>query len=134
MDETGRNGRTRTGARSVPHAAADAVAARCVTNAVRAGATHYDRDRHLPALLRRLPGPWSDAPEAAADIVARLGRALQVERKRARTGHWCYDLNRHIALRQALDAETSRLAELQPGRRASRPALRPGNRSSRGTR
>jgi hypothetical protein len=32
---------------------------------------------------------------------------------RARSGHWTYDLNRHIALRQAYRAETERLALLR---------------------
>ena len=46
---------------------------------------------------------------AAETIVARLERALRAERQKARSGHWTYDLNRHIALRQAHRAETERL-------------------------
>jgi hypothetical protein len=51
-------------------------------------------------------------------IVARLARALRAERQRGRAGHWSYDLNRHIALAQALDAERRRLEGL------NRPSLR----------
>jgi hypothetical protein len=48
----------------------------------------------------------------ARAIIARLERALRAERHRARAGHWTYDLNRHIALRQAVAAETERRAAL----------------------
>ncbi len=36
-------------------------------------------------------------------IVLRLERALERERLRGMRRHWSYDLNRHIALKQALD-------------------------------
>ena len=64
---------------------------------VRAGAGAYDRMRDLPGLIRldafaRQAGSESDI----AGIVARLERALRAERSRGRSGHWTYDLNRHI--------------------------------------
>jgi hypothetical protein len=77
-----------------------------IETSVKAGAAHYDRSRHLPALIGIDPGVLSGAgamPKSA--ILARLKRALRAERQRARAGHWAYDLNRHIALRQALIAE-----------------------------
>jgi len=49
-------------------------------------------------------------------ILARLERALRAERNRARSGHWTYDLNRHIALRQAYLAESERLRALKNAR------------------
>ena len=49
-------------------------------------------------------------------ILDRLERALRAERNRARSGHWTYDLNRHIALRQAYLAERQRLELLQAER------------------
>jgi hypothetical protein len=92
--------------------------ARCAVNrAVRAGAIAYDRMRDLPALIRHDPfRPIGDTPEAIEAILARLECALRAERNRARSGHWTYDLNRHIALRQAFVAETDRLAALKAGR------------------
>ncbi len=87
-----------------------------ISTTVKAGMRHYDRARHLPALIGIDPGALSgDALSGVAlsggegmskkTILARLKRALRAERQRARSGHWAYDLNRHIALRQALMAE-----------------------------
>jgi hypothetical protein len=87
---------------------------RLAERAVRAGMLDYVRDRDLPALIREDPfSPTPDTADGARAIVARLERALRAERKRARSGHWTYDLNRHIALRQAYLAESERLAKLQ---------------------
>jgi hypothetical protein len=88
-----------------------------VTRAVRAGASLYVRERDLPGLVRLNPFMCSasDSLGNAEAIIARLECALRAERKRARAGHWTYDLNRHIALRQALLAESERLSAL--GRR-----------------
>ena len=93
-------------------------AAAAVAVAIRAGVKSYDRVRDLPGLIRS--DPFGPVPESAAEtaaIVKRLERALRAERTRARSGHWTYDLNRHIALCQALGAETERLAALQAVRK-----------------
>ncbi len=43
-------------------------------------------------------------PDCERDrMTARLKRALERERQRGLRRHWSYDLNRHIALKQALD-------------------------------
>lgn len=42
-------------------------------------------------------------PEQRAAAALRLGRLLERERQKGARGHWSYDLNRHIALKQALD-------------------------------
>lgn len=85
---------------------------------VRAGAQSYDRARHLPWLARAAPDEIaSDDPAVNRTIVARLTRALRAERRRGRAGHWTYDLNRHIALVQALAAERERLGDRRPPRR-----------------
>lgn len=42
------------------------------------------------------------APERTR-IAARLRRLVERERQRGMQRHWSYDLNRHIALKQALD-------------------------------
>ncbi len=90
-----------------------AAAGRAFDGVVRAGAAHYDRRRHLPALIRVEPGAaGADDAAETRHIVALLERALRAERNRARSGHWTYDLNRHIALHQALRAEEQRLARL----------------------
>lgn len=78
--------------------------------ALKAGALSYQRERDLPALIRLDPfAPSRDSPEDLCAIVARLQRALRAERSKARCGHWTYDLNRRIALRQAYLAESERL-------------------------
>lgn len=55
-------------------------------------ACHFDLAQALKA-----------GPEARALIVLRLERMIERERQRGMRKHWSYDLNRHIALKQALD-------------------------------
>ncbi len=80
-----------------------------------AGVEAYVRQRHLPRVLP--VGADEVADESSAGrrgIVARLARALRAERSRGRAGHWTYDLNRHIALRQAYLAERRWLDDRVP--------------------
>jgi DNA-binding transcriptional regulator YbjK len=42
-------------------------------------------------------------PDKAADIIKRVERLIERERLKGLRRHWAYDLNRHIALKQALD-------------------------------
>ncbi|RCS23542.1 cytoplasmic protein [Phyllobacterium salinisoli] len=42
-------------------------------------------------------------PQEKAAAIRRLGRLIQRERIKGIRGHWSYDLNRHIALKQALE-------------------------------
>ncbi len=96
----------------------DRAAARAISETIRAGAEAYDRVRDLPRLARIDPLEGiADSAENVTKIVAKLERALRAERNRARSGHWAYDLNRHIALRQAHRAETERLAAIRAGGR-----------------
>jgi hypothetical protein len=78
----------------------------------KAGADAYHRERYLPRLVpieaSRLADP---SIELQRCIVATLARALRAERNRGRAGHWTYDLNRHIGLRQAYLAERRLLDE-----------------------
>jgi len=93
-------------------------AAASVGEAIRVGRETYDRTRHLPRLIGLTPAELADhRPASRRAILARLARALRQERARGRAGHWTYDLNRHIALRQAYAAE-SRGAD--PGGRAAK--------------
>ena len=115
-----RNGGTPPATRRRHGAAMHRPAATALACTIKAGAKDYDRARDLPALIRC--DPFAGIPESAdgvAAIVARLERALRAERNRARSGHWTYDLNRHIALRQAYLAESERLKALRSGRRTA---------------
>lgn len=49
-------------------------------------------------------------PTGRRTIIRRLERALRAERRRGQSGHWTYDLHRHLALKQALAAEQDGLA------------------------
>ena len=42
--------------------------------------------------------------ETRAAICLRIRRLIERERIRGQSRHWSYDLNRHIALKQALDS------------------------------
>jgi hypothetical protein len=81
-------------------------ARRAIAKTVAAGVDDYQRERCLPGLLPMLPAEVADTSEGTRRrIVARLARALRAERMRGRAGHWTYDINRHIALLQAFQAE-----------------------------
>ena len=62
-------------------------------------------------------------PEEKARLQHRLRRAIERERLRGMRRHWSYDLNRHIALKQALDrlseAESVSPSAPEPGRSPS---------------
>ncbi len=62
-------------------------------------------------------------------ILSKLRRALRAERRRARAGHWSYELNRHLALLGAYKGEIALLrARALPSRRkpaAAKPASAP---------
>jgi hypothetical protein len=63
-------------------------------------------------------------PAARVRIVLRLERMIERERQRGMRKHWSYDLNRHIALKQALDS-------LRPARRGVETATHAAERISR---
>ncbi|MER2534985.1 MAG: cytoplasmic protein [Rhizobiaceae bacterium] len=52
--------------------------------------------------------------QALEHAILRLRRAIERERLRGRRSHWSYDLNRHIAMKEALDG-LKRLATTHPG-------------------
>jgi hypothetical protein len=116
MTESSRN-------RSNPPAPMRIRAARAVASTLDAGIAAYQRQRCLPSLLPLLPAEIADGGEAMRRrIVGRLARALRAERMRGRAGHWSYDMNRHIALLQAYEAERRHL----PGRRPGEPTQEKG--------
>jgi hypothetical protein len=72
----------------------------------------FDREAELPRLIGVWPSELrTGSLDAAARIVALLRRAIRSERQRGRAGHWTYDLNRHLALAEALKAEQARLRD-----------------------
>jgi hypothetical protein len=50
-----------------------------------------------------LPAALSTPVEDRGRIMARLQRLIERERIKGARRHWSYDLNRHIAMKQALD-------------------------------
>ncbi|WP_176427190.1 MULTISPECIES: DUF6477 family protein [Rhodomicrobium] len=74
----------------------------------------YDRETQLPKLIGLWPSELRDMSAAGTlKIAALLRKSLRSERQRGRAGHWSYDLNRHIALAEALKAERARLTALK---------------------
>jgi hypothetical protein len=99
--------------RRVRRSRVESPAKATLTNLIAAGVEAYDRDRHLPRLIPMEPKDMQDhRPEMRRAILSRLARALRAERNRGRAGHWTYDLNRHIGLRQAYAAERQLLSEI----------------------
>lgn len=81
----------------------------------------YERSRDLPHLLPLWPHEIEPATLADhARLLARVRRALRMERMRGVGGHWAYDLARHAALLRAYRAEVTEL--LLRTRAASRSA------------
>jgi Family of unknown function (DUF6477) len=75
-----------------------------------AGAEAYLRSRDLPRLIALWPHELDDqTPEGGLHVLAKLRRALRAERRRALSGHWSYDLNRHLGLLSAYKGELARL-------------------------
>jgi hypothetical protein len=75
-----------------------------------AGAKCYVRARDLPKLIACWPHELADeSPVGGLLVLGKLRRALRAERRRARSGHWSYDLNRHLALVSAYKAELARV-------------------------
>jgi hypothetical protein len=71
-------------------------------------APDYVRRRDLPRLLPLWPSEIETLDLGAhARLLARMRRALRLERQRGIGGHWAYDLARHAALLRAYRAETA---------------------------
>jgi hypothetical protein len=66
----------------------------------------YDRHRELPRILPLWPHELDDdSPQGRRLILAKLRRALRAERRRGISGHWTYDLSRHVELLRVYRAE-----------------------------
>jgi hypothetical protein len=76
------------------------------SSAARASARTYVRIRDLPRLLPLWPHEIEvESVSEHAKLLARMRRALRLERQRGRAGHWAYDLGRHAQLLRAYRAE-----------------------------
>ena len=75
-----------------------------------AGAAAYKRARDLPKLIALWPHELDDlSPEGHRRVLSKLRSALRAERRRALSGHWSYDLNRHLGLLSAYKGELAGL-------------------------
>jgi hypothetical protein len=79
-----------------------------------AGAAAYRRARDLPKLIPLWPHELDDrSEEGCRRVLAKLRSALRAERRRALSGHWSYDLNRHLGLLSAYKGELAGLSRLK---------------------
>jgi hypothetical protein len=73
----------------------------------------YDRTRDLTRLIPLWPEEIAAATATARhELVAKLRRALRVERQRGKAGSTGYDLARHVALLAAYRAEHDELIDI----------------------
>lgn len=90
----------------------------------------YDRLSQLPGLIGLWPSEMQDFSAAGTSrILALLRKALRSERSRGRSGHWTYDLNRHLALAESLKAERAHLREIGSASVTVQRATRSGQAS-----
>jgi hypothetical protein len=77
----------------------------------------YERARDLPRLLPLWPHELhTPSPDDHARLLARIRRALRLERQRGIAGHWTYDVARHADLLRAYRSETANYRADQPNR------------------
>jgi hypothetical protein len=70
---------------------------------------------NLPRLIPLWPHELEDeSHEGGLLVLAKLRRALRAERRRGLSGHWSYDLNRHLALLSAYKGELARNRLIRP--------------------
>ena len=99
--------------------------ARSVRGNPRAGTEVGARERLLPRLIAIGPAEVADGSRAGrAKVLGLLTTALDGERRRGRSRHWSYRLDRHIARVQALETERAAWAALfgRPWREPERSA------------
>jgi len=100
--------------RKGPRSRAISTARRLFGPIADAGATAYARSRYLPKLIALWPHELEDqTPEGCRRILAKLRSALRAERRRALSGHWSYDLNRHLGLLSAYKGELAGLSRIE---------------------
>lgn len=106
--------RLRRSERKATRARGGSTARRVFGPIAEAGAAAYARARDLPKLIALWPHELDDeSPAACRHILAKLRSALRAERRRALSGHWSYDLNRHLGLLSAYKGELAGLSRLE---------------------
>ena len=76
-----------------------------LAGAIATGVAGWDRSR-LPRLIPVGPNELADTSRAGRlAVLRRILGALRGERMRGRAGHWSYNLDRHLGLVQAFEAE-----------------------------
>jgi hypothetical protein len=84
--------------------------------AIRPPRPAYDRRAAVARVLALWPRELADeGPAARRRILARLRRALRAERRRGLSGHWTYDLARHVELLRVYREELTAVASLRDG-------------------
>lgn len=83
--------------------------------AFRLGKQHAEQQANQRVALRLAAGLEPDdfeasTPERRVQILLKLERTIERERLKGLRRHWSYDLNRHIALKQALDEMRAHMA------------------------
>ena len=114
-----KNERPLRGGRERREARKESIAKRVFGPMAEAGAEVYLRPRDLPKLIALWPHELGDhSLEGCRRVIAKLRRALKAERRRALSGHWSYDLNRHVGLLSAYKGELACFSRLerQPNR------------------
>lgn len=75
---------------------------------------NYERSKDLAKLLPLWPKELADETMKGTEtIIKKIRQAIRLERKNGRLGHWSYNLNRHVALINALKEETKHLLSLK---------------------
>ena len=109
-----RVGRLRRSERKATRARGGSTTRRVFGPLAEAGAAAYARARDLPKLIALWPHEIDDeSSEGRRHILAKLRSALRAERRRALSGHWSYDLNRHLGLLSAYKGELAGLSRLE---------------------
>jgi len=85
------------------------------TGATRPERPRYDRRAALVRVLALWPHEVEDeSPAGRRTILAKLQRALRAERRRGISGHWTYDLARHIELLRVYKEELAAFTGAEP--------------------
>jgi hypothetical protein len=107
---------------------------RPIVGAIRPARREPDRRTTIAKVLALWPHEIEDESVSGRErILAKLRQALRAERRRGLSGHWTYDLARHVELLRVYREELAAVAG-RPNDNVTReyaPALRAGGRESR---
>jgi hypothetical protein len=110
MERKMRKGTIRRSVRSKAACSSRQAGVRKQGGGLSAAGAEYERSRDLPALIALWPWEIENLSlDGQQRLVARLRRALRLERQRAIQQHWTYDLARHARLLKAYRSELASL-------------------------